>query len=249
MLIHRPRTALAAPESRRNADAGWSGFDPNAYWLARYRTLGPADRAVVQAVAEFLSAHFTTTRAGQAGLLRGLDIGSAGNLYPALALLPWSGRITLGDVTPEGIDWLHRAAAGLGLDDEDGVWAWQQFWTEFARFPGYQQLANPRRLLAARHRVVRQNVLDLPPASWDIGTMFFVAESRTADPAEVRLATESFLRALVPGAPFAAAFRTTADAIETVIAACSTDFRILEIADDRPSADSPTILLALGTLS
>jgi hypothetical protein len=49
-------------------------------------------------------------------------------------------------------------------------------------------------------------VFDLEPAAWDIGTMFFVAESMTADPAEFERATAAFLATLRPAAPFAAAF-------------------------------------------
>jgi hypothetical protein len=189
---------------RRNREVDWDEFDPSAYWEHNYKTLRNDDQSIIQSVAGFFSRHFQN--AGGIDLLRGLDVGSGANLYPALGLLPWSGRITLTDLSPGNVDWLGRAAAGIGVDDADGAWVWQPFWVEYARFGGYQQLANPRTLLAARHEVRRIDVFDLPRANWDLGTMFFVAESITSYPDEFDVAIESFLRALVPGAPFAAAF-------------------------------------------
>ena len=188
---------------RRNREVDWDEFDSAAYWEHNYKTLRNDDQSIIQSVAGFFSRHFQHT--GGIDLLRGLDVGSGANLYPALGLLPWCGRITLTDLSPANVDWLGRAAAGIGADAE-GAWVWQPFWAEYARFGGYQQLANPRTLLAARHEVHRIDVFNLPVANWDLGTMFFVAESITSCPEEFEAVIESFLRALVPGAPFATAF-------------------------------------------
>jgi hypothetical protein len=189
---------------RFNRDVNWADFDPSAYWKHNYQTLRNDDQAIIQSVAGFFSRHFRN--APRVELLRGLDVGSGANLYPAFALLPWSGRITLSDLSPANITWLNRAASGIGVENDRGDWYWQPFWAEYARFPGYQRLANPRQLLAARHEVRRLNVLNLPAAHWDLGTMFFVAESITSYPEEFHEAVASFLAALGPGAPFAAAF-------------------------------------------
>jgi hypothetical protein len=54
--------------------------------------------------------------------------------------------------------------------------------------------------------IERRSVFSLPKARWDLGTMFFVAESITEDPAEFRAALAGFTGALKPGSPFAAAF-------------------------------------------
>ncbi len=189
---------------RRNREVDWEQFDSQAYWKHNYESLRNDDQSIIQTVAGFFSRHFRDTPGTE--LLRGLDVGSGANLYPALALLPWSGSITLTDPATPNLDWLRRAGAGIGMEDARGDWVWQPFWAEYARFPGYQQLANPRQLLAARHEIRRAAVLDLEPAGWDLGTMFFVAESTTSYLEEFRAAVAAFLAALVPGAPFAAAF-------------------------------------------
>src|SRR5262249_24239379 len=67
-------------------------------------------------------------------------------------------------------------------------------------------IPDPRSVLARRATVHQGSIFDLPAASWDIGTMFFVAESLTTRHDEFESATHRFMRALRPGSPFAAAF-------------------------------------------
>ncbi len=201
-----PPSVHSGPEVellRHNQDVDWKTFDPAAYWASNYQMLRNDDQSIVELVGEFFSRHFRN--APQLHLLRGLDVGSAGNLYPALAMLPWSETITLTDVTPANIAWLSQAA-GPGANDEHGRWVWQPFWSEYARYVGYQQLPDPRAELAARHRVRPVNLFDLGGERWDLGTMFFVAESMTSYQDEFAAAVEAFTRALLPGAPFAMAF-------------------------------------------
>lgn len=187
-----------------NAQVDWDSFAPQPYWQTNYQTLRNDDQSIIQMVGAFFSGHFRNIP--RAHSLRALDVGSGGNLHPALAMLPWSATITLTDVSEPNLAWLRSAAAGVPALDERGPWDWQPFWAEYARYPGYQQVGDPRAELAIRHDVRRQDVLTLPPQSWDLGTMFFVAESITTDEAEFTAATRAFGRALVPGAPFAAAF-------------------------------------------
>jgi len=70
----------------------------------------------------------------------------------------------------------------------------------------YRTVRDPWGLLQERVRLLQGSVFDLPKSAYDIGTMFFVAESITADPAEFQAAVRSFMESLKPGAPFAAAF-------------------------------------------
>lgn len=188
---------------RRNRDVDWNTFDPDAYWVANYQTLRNDDQSILELVGEFFSLHFRNSP--KPHLLRGLDIGSAGNLYPALAMLPWCESVTLTDVTAANVRWLGSAAGG-GPGDLLGRWTWQPFWSEYARYAGYQQTPNPRAELAARHEVRQLDLFDLGADRWDLGTMFFVAESVTSYPEEFAAAVEAFARALLPGAPFAMAF-------------------------------------------
>ena len=187
-----------------NGEVDWDSFVPESYWQVNYQTLRNDDQSIIQMVGEFFSRHFRNTPREHS--LRALDVGSGGNLHPALAVLPWSALVTLTDVSAPNLAWLRAAAAGPQALDERGAWVWQPFWAEYARCPGYQQVGDPRAELAIRHEVRHQDVLTLPPQSWDLGTMFFVAESITTDEAEFAAATRAFGRALVPGAPFAAAF-------------------------------------------
>ena len=83
---------------------------------------------------------------------------------------------------------------------------------------GYNEIGVPRKQLReacageqACAGVEQRSVFDLPAAQWDLGTMFFVAESITEDPAEFRDAVARFVGALKPGAPFAATFMAGSD--------------------------------------
>jgi hypothetical protein len=197
---------LDVRRSLRNADVDWDASAPQEYWELNYRIMRNDDQSILQAVGEFFSRHFQNVPRTHS--LRALDVGSGANLYPALAMLPWSALITLTDVAAPNVAWLRTAAAGEGAGavDDTGRWVWAQFWAEYARYPAYQQVGDPQAELAVRHEVRRQGVLQLAPEQWDLGTMFFVAESSTSDEDEFATATAAFLRALVPGAPFAAAF-------------------------------------------
>jgi hypothetical protein len=195
---------LDVQRSLRNADVDWNLCDPQTYWELNYRTLRNDDQSILQAVGGFFSRHFQNVP--RAHSLRALDVGSGANLYPALAMLPWSAMITLTDLSAPNVDWLRTAAGGADAVDERGRWVWAPFWAEYARYPAYQQVGDPRAELAIRHEVRRQGILELAPEQWDLGTMFFVAESSTSDEDEFKATTGAFLQALVPGAPFAAAF-------------------------------------------
>ena len=251
---------------RHNGDVDWNSFDPVAYWECNYQTLRNDDQSIIELVGEFFSRHFRN--AAQLHLLRGLDVGSAGNLYPALALLPWSEKITLTEVTPAAVDWLGQAAT-VGADDARGRWVWQPFWAEYARYVGYQQVAEPRAELAARHEVRRQGLHELAGERWDLGTMFFVAESMTSYPEEFEAAVAAFGQALVPGAPFAAAFmdrangytvaghafptvRTVdADLVRRVLSRFSADVSVIRVdvhPDDPVQAGYEGMIVATGTV-
>src|SRR2546430_17725893 len=70
----------------------------------------------------------------------------------------------------------------------------------------YLRGRRPRSLLPVMAKIEQASIYELPVAMWDVGTMFFVAESITGIRAEFELATKRFLQSLKPGAPFAAAF-------------------------------------------
>jgi hypothetical protein len=197
------------PEFKRNADAQWNRFSPEDYWLRNYRQLQAEDEEIIRLVSDF----FIRAFADRPPARRGIDVGSGTNLYPALLMLPWAEQILLTDFSASNVEWLRRQ-----LDDSGTGWTWQAFWDQLHWAKGYNGVGAPSEQLwracfsEPGHAGVEQlSVFDLPAERWDVGTMFFVAESITEDPAEFRLAVARFTGALKPGAPFAAAFMAGSD--------------------------------------
>jgi NNMT/PNMT/TEMT family len=188
----------------RNAAAPWSRFSSEAYWRTNYKELEPEDREIIRRVSHF----FISTFARRDRVKLAIDVGTGPNLYPALLLLPWTDQILLTDYSAGNISWLRRH-----LMDDDEPWTWRPFWQELDNQPGYDQIGEPRKQLReacadvpGQAGIEQYSVFDLPRERWQLGTMFFVAESITQDPDEFRAAVSRFVRALQPGAPFAAAF-------------------------------------------
>jgi hypothetical protein len=76
-----------------------------------------------------------------------------------------------------------------------------------AELPDYRAVERPQRQLAAMpHEVRTLSVFQLPSKTWDLGSMFFVADGISEDTAEFESAVWSFLGSLVPGSPFMMAF-------------------------------------------
>lgn len=187
----------------RNDSYPWERFDSEGYLAHNYARLHEDDRQIIEKVREFFSRHPVTKRerwrlTGGAQL-SGLDIGSGTNLYPAFAMLPYCRRITLMDYADTNVGWLRRNVPAYGAN-------WDAFWESFAKNRHYRWLREPRRQLARRGEVRKGSIFELGQGEYDLGTMFFVAESISADHVEFQHAIGGFLRSLRPGAPFAAAF-------------------------------------------
>jgi hypothetical protein len=187
-----------------NADAPWNTFSSHDYWRRNYGELQAEDQEIIRRVSHFFISAFADRPRAQ----RGIDVGAGTNLYPALMMLPWAEQILLTDFSKSNIDWLQDQLA-----DGAAAWTWQPFWQEMRWAKGYNEVDSPRELLREAcvsvpeyAGIEQRSVFDLAKARWDLGTMFFVAESITKKPAEFRAAVASFVGALKPGAPFAAAF-------------------------------------------
>jgi hypothetical protein len=202
----------------RNADAPWNMFSPHDYWRRNYSKLQAEDREIIRRVSRFL----VSALADCPRVQRAIDVGAGTNLYPALLMLPWTEQIMLADYSKSNVSWLHDQLA-----DNTSWWArlrfwspwpWRRFWREMRKAKGYSDISRPRERLREAcvskpgHAGIEElSVFDLPKARWNLGTMFFVAESITEDPAEFRAAVAAFVGALTPGAPFAAAFMAESD--------------------------------------
>ncbi|MGH3727304.1 MAG: SCO2525 family SAM-dependent methyltransferase [Micromonosporaceae bacterium] len=182
----------------RNADYEWDQFDSAWYHRHNYSDLRWDDREIIEYVGDFFTEAYRKGRLGSG--LRGVDVGAGANLYPSLAMLPFCRTIELFDFSESNIRWLVEQVPQYGP-------SWDPFWNTLARRgPHYHAVACPRRRLAEIARVARDSVFKLPERQWDVGTMFFVAESLTSVPTEFKTALRRFVLGLKRRAPFAAAF-------------------------------------------
>jgi hypothetical protein len=191
---------MTAPATDRNDVQPWDEFDSGWYLAHNYQDLRLDDREIIERVANFF-VHSPRGRGGVSTAGRsGVDVGSGANLYPALAMLPFCRRITMVERARSNVAWLTEAIGGYASN-------WDPFWDALvnAQANRYKPV-RARDTLARRARVKRGNIFELPEERWEIGTMFFVAESITADVDEFRQATQKFVRSLKAGSPFAAGF-------------------------------------------
>ncbi|MEO5876550.1 MAG: SCO2525 family SAM-dependent methyltransferase [Streptosporangiaceae bacterium] len=177
-----------------NENVEWNHLDPQLYCRKNYVTLHQDDLKFVAKIRDFMVEQL----AGRDGL-RGVDVGAGANLYPSLTMLPFCADLTLIDWSLSNIGWLDG-------EIEQYSPTWDPFWTVLAEDPAYASLGRPRRAFRERSRTHQGSVFELPADRWDIGTMFFVAESISSEMAEFRSAVTRFISALKPGAPFAVAF-------------------------------------------
>jgi hypothetical protein len=179
--------------SMLNADADWDQFSPSWYKEHNYAKLGEDDRQIIGYLRDFF---------GSSGLrrARGLDVGTGSNLYPALGMLPFCREIVLLDYSRSNVKWLKDEVKSPSR-------TWDQYWAILQSHRAYAGIGGYRELLRKRAWVRRGDLLELDPRRpYDMGTMFFVAESSTSLKAEFSLAVRRFVGALKNDAPFAIAF-------------------------------------------
>ncbi len=183
----------------RNADAPWSKFDPEVYVDNNYRTPLEVDLLIVRSMRDYFTRCFA---AGVPDAVRGIDVGAGANLYPALSMLPWCEKLLLLEYARPNVEYLEKQISPGGYDT-----AWDAFWQVLREAPAYRAV-EPKSLFSQIVRVERGNLFDLEHGArrWDIGTMFFVADSMSECPDEFHRGVRCFLNALGEGAPFAAAF-------------------------------------------
>ncbi|MET8243036.1 SCO2525 family SAM-dependent methyltransferase [Streptomyces sp. NPDC005202] len=187
-------------DAQLNADVSWAAFDPIAYVDHNYRDLQAEDAEILHIVRDHFGDHFRERAV--TGPVSGIDVGAGANLYPALAMLPWCDEITLFERSPANVRYLRSQ---VGSYDDN----WDQFWRVLCKNEAYGALdMDPRAKFRKAVQVEPGNLFDLVryEGRWSMGTMFFVAESMTTSHEEFKRGVECFLRALAPGAPFAAAF-------------------------------------------
>jgi hypothetical protein len=194
--------------ARGNRDYPWDDFSPKEYFKKNYVKLRDDDRQIVGIVRDFLVDAFSDSPLPPG--LRGVDVGTGTNLYPALTMLPFCEGITLYDHSAANIKWLEKQHKKRWPDWRRWPsWrkAWKNFWALLRVEAPYREISHPKDVLSERVEIVKGNVLEQPVRRpWDLGTMFFVAESITGDPTEFLKAVDHFFAMLKPRAPFAMAF-------------------------------------------
>jgi hypothetical protein len=179
----------------RNEDFAWTRFDPEAYVAHYYGDPHPDDDEVVRRTCRALSA------AGRSDL-DVVDVGTGPNLFPLLAAMPVSRRLTVWEYADSNIAWLKRELARAELRAP-----WSHFWEVAA---SAHDLGHARRdptvELCEKTEIVQGSIFDLPVRRWSAATMFFCAESITARQDEFERACAAFARAVIPDGVLAAAF-------------------------------------------
>lgn len=179
---------------RDNASCPWDQFDPEWYVEHNYRTLRDDDRRIIDWVQRFFAEAADPNRP----VPRAIDVGSGANLYPALSMLPYCQEIELRERGARNVRWLAR-------EIEDYSDLWDQYWDILTAAP-YGQIEHPRNTVKERVRVRAGNLFELGTGQWDMGTMFFVAESLSDQEREFKGAVWKFVGALKRNAPFVTAF-------------------------------------------
>jgi hypothetical protein len=182
-------------QSAGNADVDWDEFDSADYFEHNYHRLLPEDAEIIKIVADFFQ-----DVAPIGCRTRAIDVGPGANLYPAMTMLPFTSEIVLYERAHPNREWLHEQL-------QQPAASWERFWNSVrGTRPDYCCVEDPMEALGRTAKVVEGNLFDLEPDQYDIGTMFFVAESITTRTDEFRKAIRLFLHSLVKGSPFAMTF-------------------------------------------
>lgn len=213
-----------------NADYDWDAFDSAAYFEHNYGTLRGDDERIIEIVADF----FQTQSDRRMRCSRAIDVGAGANLYPALTMLPFADDVVLYERAFTNRQWLEAQIDAPRM-------SWWDFWSHMnAGRSAYQPIKEPFDLLSRRAKVVKGNIFSLQPGQFDIGTMFFVAESITTRNDEFVRATQCFVNSLVPRGSFAAAFMRDSSGYRVggrSFPACSINERDVRLALDPVATD------------
>ncbi|WP_433056205.1 SCO2525 family SAM-dependent methyltransferase [Dactylosporangium sp. CS-033363] len=204
------RAAADAHKPPQNHEFDWNAFNPKAYHQHNYMTVRDDDRQIVEHVRDFFGRSPLPPNA------RGLDVGPGANLYPTLSMLPFCSALDLVEFSTANVAWLRGQQSWVRRFDRS--WrSWDPFWKLYGEDRNYEHYVRSHSPFAEfrRKAVISQgSIFDLPRRRYEIGTMFFVACSLSADRNEFFRAVTRFLEALKTGAPFAAAFMTGSSGYE-----------------------------------
>ena len=185
-------TAPVGDGIRRNGDADWHSWPVDTYLAENYRQLHSCDDAVITHHSAFYR------RIARSSIPRSVEIGAGPNLYPLLLAAGACQQVDALDPSRANVAYL-REQVTRGADD-----SWQPFYDRCrALNPDL-----PATMAEALHGVSPRlgELADLEPASYDLASMNFVAESVSEDLAEVTAFCRTFARSVRPGGQLVASF-------------------------------------------
>lgn len=176
----------------RNDDVDWDSWPVQDYLGENYRALHPSDASVIAHHSAFYR------RFGRASAARSLEFGAGPNLYPLMLASAASRRIDAVEASAAGVAYLTRQL-------EQGPDAsWLPFHALCRSLNPDVPPTLPEALAGVR--VVHGDIRTLPPGTYDIASMNFVAEGVTEDFAEFTEFCHRFVRCVAPGGHLVAAF-------------------------------------------
>lgn len=182
-----------------NSEYDWSKFDSEAYFEHYYGDPHPDDDLVVRLTVEAFKAAPSFD-----GALRTVDVGTGPNLFPLFSVMPRASAMTAWEYSGSNVDWLKRELANESVLRPQ----WKHWWevAKAAWGAGYNLPETPIPALAQKVEVTQGSIFDLPKARWDAATMFFCAESITAEYSEFERATAAFAQSVRIGGMLIGAF-------------------------------------------
>lgn len=176
----------------RNDDVDWDAWPVEDYLAENYRELHPSDAAVIA----HHSAFYRRLAPGSAA--RSVEFGAGPNLYPLMLACAASRHVDAIEASAAGVAYLNRQLH-RGADA-----SWEPFYS-LCRELNPQLPPTLAQALAVVH-VVHADVRALPPDTYDIASMNFVAEGITEDFDELKEFCGRFVRSVRPGGRVVAAF-------------------------------------------
>lgn len=181
-----------------NSAYDWSKFDSESYFQHYYGEPHPDDDLVVKLTVEAFTRAY-----GKDAALSTLDVGTGPNLFPLFSVAPLAREITAWEYAESNVAWLKRELESTELRPQ-----WRHWWAvaREAYGPTYDLPETPIPDLKAKVRVQQGSIFDLPEKQWDAATMFFCAESITAEHSEFERAVARFTGSVRTGGLLVGAF-------------------------------------------
>ncbi len=169
----------------------WDAFNPYAYVVDNYQTIHDEDRLILDSILPLIQQECSRS-------CRVLDIGTGPNLYPIIALFPYSRHIDCLEYSRSNVKYLR-----------DQIHNPSECWHRFHR---YMQRYSDRylfplqRTLSDKVFIRRGDLFSEIFAGYDVVTMFFCAESITSRRDTFVAACIKSMSCARPGGVYIAAF-------------------------------------------